>query len=55
MCNDEHRAARHQAVHALLYNALGACVDGTGGLVQNKHGRVRHGRAGNGQQLPLAL
>ena len=55
MRDDEHRAARHQTVHALLHDALGAGVDGAGGFVQNEHGRVRHGRAGDGQQLPLPL
>ena len=55
VCDDKHRAARHQRVHAPLYNGLGAGVDGAGRLVQDHHGRVRHRRTGNGQQLSLAL
>lgn len=53
--NDEHRAAFHQSVHALLDNGLGVGVDGRGCLVQDHHGRVGHSGPGNGQQLPLAL
>ena len=45
----------HQGVHAVLHQLLGAGVDGGGGLVQDEHRRVGHGRPGNGQQLPLAL
>ena len=53
--DDENRAALHQRVHALLHDALGAGVDGGGGLVQDHHGRVLHSGPGNGDQLPLAL
>ena len=42
-------------VHPLLDQRLGAGVDRAGRLVQNQHRRVGHRRAGNGQQLPLAL
>ncbi len=45
----------HQGVHAVLDQLLGAGVDGGGGLVQDQHRRVGHGRPGDGQQLPLAL
>ena len=34
---------------------LGARVDGGSGLVEDEYGRVLHGGAGDGQQLPLAL
>ena len=53
--DDEHRAPPHERIHALLHDALRAGVDGGGGLVQNHHGRVGHGRARDGDQLSLAL
>ena len=53
--DDEHGAALHQGVHAALHDGLGARVDGRSGLVEDHHRRVGHGRAGDGQQLPLAL
>ena len=53
--DDEHGAARHQPVHALLDELFRAGVDGAGGLIQNQHRRVGAGRPGDVQQLPLAL
>ena len=53
--NDEHRSAVHQSIHAVLHQLFRAGVDGRSGLVQNHHGRIRHRRPGNGDQLPLAL
>ena len=55
VCDDKHRAALHQAVHALLDQRLGAGVDARRGLVQNQHRRVGDGGAGDGQQLALSL
>ena len=51
----KHGAALHQPVHALFNQGLGAGVDAAGGFVQNQHRRVRNGRPGDGQQLPLPL
>ena len=55
MCNDEAGAAVHQAVHAALHQRFGAGIDGGGGLVQDQHRGIGHGRAGDGQQLALSL
>ena len=55
MGDDEHGAAGHEAVHALLDELFRAGVDGAGGLIQNQHRRVGAGRPGDVQQLPLAL
>ena len=55
VCNHERGAARHEAVHALLHQRFGARVDRARRLVENQHGRIGHGRAGDGEQLPLAL
>ena len=53
--DDEHRAALHQGVHALLDELLRAGIDGGGGLVQDQHRGICHGGAGDGQQLALSL
>lgn len=48
-------AAAHDAVHAALDELFGARVDGACCLVQDKHRRVGHGHARDGEQLALAL
>ena len=53
--NDKAGAAVHQAVHAALHQRFGAGIDGGGGLVQDQHRGICHGRTGDGQQLALAL
>ena len=53
--DDEHGAALHQIVHSLLHKRLGPRIDGRGRLIQDHHRRIRHRRAGDGDQLPLAL
>src|SRR5699024_6114519 len=53
--DDKGGAAGHQRVHAAVDNGLGVGVDGGGRLVHDHDRRVGHGRAGNGQQLALAL
>ena len=55
VCDHKHRAARHQLVHTVLHNALGAGINRACGFVQDQHGRVGHSGARNGQQLALAL
>ena len=55
VCNHERGAARHEAVHALLHQRFGERVDRACRLVENQHGRIGHSRAGDGEQLPLAL
>ena len=55
MGDDKGGAALHQPVHPLLHQPLCAGIDGGHGLVQNQNGRVGHGGAGNGKELPLAL
>ena len=55
VCDDKHRAALHQAVHAFFNQRLGAGIDAGCGFIQNQHWRVGYGGAGNGQQLALAL
>ena len=55
MGDDEHRAALHQVIHAALDDRLGARVDGARRLVEDHHRRVGDRRAGDGDQLPLAL
>ena len=51
----EDRAAFHEGVHAGLDDLLGAGIDGGSGLVQDHDRGVGHGRAGDGDQLALAL
>ena len=53
--DDEGGAVLHQVVHALLDVALGAGVDGGGGLVQHQDRRVGDGSAGDVQKLALSL
>ena len=53
--DDKHRAALHQLIHAALDDGLGACVDGRCRLVQNHDRRVGDRRAGDGDELTLAL
>ena len=53
--DDEHRAALHQLIHAALHDGLGARVDGAGRLVEDHHRRVGDRRAGDGDELALAL
>ena len=53
--NDKRRSALHQAVHALLYDALGTGVDGAGSLIENEHRRIGNRRPRDGQQLALSL
>ena len=48
-------AAIHQAVHALLHQALGAGINAGGCFVQDQYRRVRNSGTGNGKQLALAL
>ena len=55
VCNNKHRSAAHQAVHAVLYNGFRSCINAGSGFVQNQNGRVGHGCTGNGKQLALAL
>ena len=55
MRNDKRRSALHQAVHALLYNALGTGIDGAGGFIQDQHRRIGNRRPRDGQQLALSL
>ena len=55
MGDDERGAVLHQAVHALFNQALGAGVDGAGGLVQHQNRSLAQRRAGNVEQLALAL
>lgn len=45
----------HNSVHALLDEPLRSGIDGTGGLVEDQHRRLRYGRTGNGDELPLPL
>ena len=51
----EGRAPLHQGVHPLLDESFRTRVDGRGRLVQDEHGRVRHGGAGDCEELALAL
>ena len=53
--DNEYRAAVHQAVHACLHDGLGARVDRAGRLVENHDRRVGYRRAGDREQLTLAL
>ena len=53
--NDKCGTAIHQAIHALLYQRFRACINGTGGFIQNQYRRVSNGCTGNGQQLTLPL
>ena len=55
MGDHEYRAPLHQLIHALLHDLLGAGVDRRGGLVQDHHGRIRHGGSRDGEELPLPL
>ena len=55
MRDDKDRAAVHQRVHAALHDGFGARVDRAGGLVENHNGRVGDRRAGDGDELALAL
>ena len=45
----------HQGVHAALDDGLGVGVDRAGGLVHDHDRGIGHSRAGDGQQLALAL
>ena len=53
--DDKGRASRHQRVHTVLHQFFRSRVDGRSRLVENQHRRIGHGRAGNGEQLPLSL
>ena len=53
--NDKRRSALHQAVHALLYNALGTGIDGAGGFIQDQDRRIGDGSSGDGKELSLSL
>ena len=53
--DDEAGAPLHQGVHAALDEHLGAGVNGARGFVENQHRGIGDRRAGDGQQLPLAL
>ena len=53
--NDKGGSALHQCVHPLLYQRLGAGVDGGGGFVQNHDRRISHRGTGNGNELALPL
>ena len=53
--DDEDGAVLHQGVHALFDQALGAGVNGRGGLIQDHDRRGLDRRPGDAQQLPLAL
>lgn len=53
--NHKRGEAAHDAVHAALDELFGARVDGARVLVQDKHRRIGHGHACDGEQLALAL
>ena len=55
MGDHEHGTALHQLIHALLDQALGAGVDGAGGLVQDQHRGTGNGRPRDGKKLSLSL
>ena len=47
-------SALHQSFQRLLDNGLRARIEVAGGLVQDQHGRVHEGSAGQGHQLTFA-
>ena len=53
--DDEGRAALHEPIHAVLYDALGSGIDGAGRLIENEHRRICDGRPGNREELTLSL
>ena len=53
--DDKDGTPLHERIHALLHEGFGAGVDGGSRLVEDHHGRIRHRRAGNGDELPLPL
>ena len=53
--DDEGRAALHEPVHAVLYDALSSGIDGAGRLIENEHRRICDGRPGNREELTLSL
>ena len=53
--DDEHRAALHQLIHAALDDGLGARVDGRCRFIEDHDRRVGDRRAGDGDELALAL
>ena len=55
VCNDEHRAPAHEAIHALFDERFRAGVYAARRFVQNQHGRVGDRRARNREQLALPL
>lgn len=52
--DDEGRAALHEPVHAVLYDAFGSGIDGAGRLIENEHRRICDGRPGNREELTLS-
>ncbi len=51
----ERRAPAHELIHTAPNEHFGTRVDGTRRFVQNDGRRVGHGRARNGEELPLPL
>ena len=49
------RTPHGQRIHGLLNQLFSTGIDRGGGLVENQNRRVLHHRAGDGQQLLLAL
>ena len=53
--NHKHGPARHQTVHTPLHNRFRPSINTGGRFIQNQNRRVRNGRPGNRQKLPLPL
>lgn len=51
----ERRAAAHEAVHAVLHDALRARIDRARCLVEDQHGRIGDRGPSDREKLPLAL
>lgn len=53
--DDEDGASFHEGVHAALNEGFGAGIDGGGCFIQDHHGRIADGCAGDGEKLALSL
>jgi hypothetical protein len=52
--NDDAASVMHEVVHGLLDNGFGFSVQGAGGLVQDKQGRIFEDSSGDGDASLLA-